>query len=346
MPEVVISAGTADIGEIDITGGTINLVDEITNVAAGTVTEVENIAAGTVSLVDEITNLAAGTVTEVENLAAGTISLVDEITNLAAGTITSVENVVSGTIAEVTSVSNVVSGTIAEVANLNAGTVSLVDEITNVAAGTVTSVENLAAGTITSVANLAAGTITEVSTIAAGTIDEVSTVASVTEVANLASGTISSSKDINHALLGDGKFFTISDHLELDSGGTRIVFLESCGTGLHAFPVVSNEGALLMRFLEGGTTTALAAGTLSNYNRSRDNAGTSSGVWVTGTETAGGTAILTEYINGGVGPKPVGGQDRSENGWVLGTAVETAIEVVDQSAASNHVTIKVNWHEV
>ena len=227
LPEVVLTAGTADIGEIDITSGTIDLVtgvttvDEITNVAAGTVTEVENIAAGTISLVDEITNLAAGTITEIENFAAGTISLVDEITNLAAGTVTQVENLAAGTLSmlHAGTVSMINAGTLDKVLGgtlnmINAGTLDkiLAGTITRLEGGTIgliTTVTTVSSVTdVVEVTNLAAGTITElesgtVSMLNAGTIDKllggtvtvveggtIELVTDVTEVANLAAGTV------------------------------------------------------------------------------------------------------------------------------------------------------------
>lgn len=218
---------------------------------------------------------------------------------------------------------------------LSAGTLDVGDvNVDLLRAGTVTALANgtITAGTVnlvSAVSNLAAGTISAVSNIVTGTLATLGTV-----------------DRCNPAKLYHAKaqnMYTASNYAALGSGGTMLVTLASPGTIMHFWPSISSKGAIKVRILEGGTTTP--AGTLTNYNRYRTSANVSSAQWITGEESAGGTAIYQEYEGAGSGPKVAGGDVTEEIGWFGATGIETAIEVVDLSSAENNVSVVVDWHE-
>ena len=172
------------------------------------------------------------------------------------------------------------------------------------------------------------------------------TVTLVSEVSNLAAGTITSvrsSMSFEHRKVDDGFMFHASDYIALASGGTRLITLGTSATEIHTYISISAKGAVLVRILEGGTTTP--AGTLANYNRKRSGTATTAIEWISGTTLAGGTLLSTRYLPGGTGPRSTGGHIGDETGWYFDNDIQTCFEIVDQSAVANPVSILIDFYE-
>lgn len=120
----MLHGGTVVTTMGDLTGGTLDLlssVTEVANLAKGTITELEGGTLDVVSSVTNIANLAKGTITRLEGGTLGVVSSVTDVANLAKGTITRLEG-----------------GTLGVVSMLSAGTVTRLEQGSiNVTAGTV-----------------------------------------------------------------------------------------------------------------------------------------------------------------------------------------------------------------
>jgi len=359
LPDVVLEAGTLTIGNVIVDEGTI--VIGAGTISAGTL---DNLASGSIVVTaGTISAIGAGTIT----MAAGTISA-GTLDNLASGSIV----VTAGTVAMMNAgtLDTLLAGTVSmlhagTLSNINAGTISTLNSgtIDTLLAGTISTLNSgtidiLAAGTLT---NLASGSVViTAGTISAGTLDNLASgsvvitagTISAGTLDNLASGsivviggTITKSISETEYFVENGAMFTASDYIALASGGTRLITLGTAGAGtiVHAWPIISSQGAVNIRIIEGGTTTPVGA--LNNFNRDRNSANVSDTEWITGTVLTGGTVILTAYGVGGQGPKAVGGETVSERGWKFMVDTETCIEIVDASADSNVVAARINWHE-
>jgi len=173
---VVVTEGTVTTNMGDLTGGTI---DEISNIAGGTISAILGTVAVSGASAGTIVQVETGTIASIGNIAGGTIGIIT------AGTITpstTVRTISAGTVTELTNLANLAKGTITVIPNIPGGTIGVVSSVANLAAGTVTSVGNLVGGTV--------GVVSSVGNLVTGTV------AAVTSVSNLAAGTISAVNNI------------------------------------------------------------------------------------------------------------------------------------------------------
>ena len=157
---------------------------------------------------------------------------------------------------------------------------------------------------------------------------------------SLLGGTIDSCTDLIHAKIVAGEQFSASHSNALMANAGTLVVAMNAGTEVnHVYPSLTASAACKVRYIEGGTLTPAAGGTLTAYNRDRNNAGTPSAEIFHGTVQTGGTVIYEDFLPGNI----VGGGFIEGSGWGFMSSKETAIEVVALGAGT--VCVSLGWHE-
>lgn len=125
--------------------------------------------------------------------------------------------------------------------------------------------------------------------------------------------------------------------------GTAILSLGAGTIAPHVLMNVSVGGNADVIVTEGGTITGGTAVTIFNKNRNSDSVCLATAVH-SGTLT-GGTVIYSEIIPGGSGPKPAGGNSRSEAEWMIRTSKLTTIQVINVSGAAFACSVGIDFYE-